>query len=205
MKKLFILTLICFVPVIIKIRAQDRSASLKSEIMNMPVNRYERRIHVYKKKTFTTAIILSALNTAIPVGLGTLMIHSSEDNVGLYSGEGWGGVIGGFLLVSYGVVIGPSIGNFYADDLANGLGGIAIRTFGGIVAMEAQDGSLRSRNRQKLGYCLIIGGAIYNFISCQASVKRYNRFHAGNVNISFYPVTQLASKTYGIGLQLQFN
>lgn len=90
----------------------------------------------------------------------------------------------------YGLVIGPSFGNFYAKDYLRGMLGVAARLGGGYLLLDATrelagndvaDGlgwdnksvSLTSA-RTLIGGGIILGSAIYNIVSSKASVNRYN-------------------------------
>jgi len=94
-------------------------------------------------------------------------------------------------LAVYGLVMGPSMGNFYAKDYLRGMLGVAARLAGGYLIKNATrelagkgvakgvgwDNKSVSLTSTKIlvGEGIILGSAIYNIISSKASVHRYNR------------------------------
>lgn len=96
----------------------------------------------------------------------------------------------GSLLAVYGLMMGPSGGNFYAEDYLRGMLGVAARLGGGYLLLDATrelagddvadalgwDNESVSLTDTKIliGSGLIVGSAIYNIISAKASVERYN-------------------------------
>lgn len=96
----------------------------------------------------------------------------------------------GSIMAVYGLVMGPSMGNFYAKDYLRGMLGIAARVGGGYLMVDAtrelagddvadalgwDDESVKFTDAKILiGSGLILGSAIYNIVSAKASVNRYN-------------------------------
>lgn len=97
----------------------------------------------------------------------------------------------GSLMAVYGLVIGPSMGNFYARDYLRGMLGVAARLGGGYLMLDAtrelagddvadalgwDHSSVKFTDTKILiGAGLILGSAIYNIVSSKASVHRYNK------------------------------
>jgi hypothetical protein len=96
----------------------------------------------------------------------------------------------GSILAVYGLIMGPSTGNFYAKDYLRGMLGVAARIGGGFLIKDAtreimggdvadalgwDDEDVRLTDTNILiGGGLILGSAIYNVISSKASVNRFN-------------------------------
>lgn len=93
----------------------------------------------------------------------------------------------GSILAIYGLMMGPSAGNFYAKDYLRGMLGVAARVGGGFLILDAtrelagddalgwDDESVSLTDTKILiGSGLILGSAVYNIISAKASVNRYN-------------------------------
>ncbi|MBN2731395.1 MAG: hypothetical protein JXR26_03090 [Balneolaceae bacterium] len=96
----------------------------------------------------------------------------------------------GSMLAIYGLMMGPSAGNFYAKDYLRGMLGVAARVGGGFLILDAtrelagddvadavgwDDESVSLTDTKILiGSGLILGSAVYNIISAKASVNRYN-------------------------------
>lgn len=96
----------------------------------------------------------------------------------------------GSALVAYGLVVGPSTGNFYAKDFKRGFIGFAARTTGAILMVDASreifgntfadrlkiDDKEVSLTDTKIliGEALVLGSIIYNIITVKKSVEEYN-------------------------------
>lgn len=124
------------------------------------------------------AIALSVLGTAIPVLVGNRM-----------SG---GGDLAGSLMVG-GMVLGPSLGQFYAGSLGRGMLGTGIRTVGAVMVLQGtvyildnlfcEEGEGNGCNESEVdaatpllifGTATYLGGAIYSLLDAAWAVKRYN-------------------------------
>lgn len=94
------------------------------------------------------------------------------------------------LAAVYGILAGPSFGNFYAKDYLRGSLGVAARLGAGYLLLDAtreiagddmadalgwddKSVSLGSA-RTLIGAGVILGSAVYNVVSSKASVNRYN-------------------------------
>ncbi len=145
-------------------------------------------------KSVSTARGKAVRGTVFPLALGigsTLIFENSTVEL-----------IGSSLAV-YGLMTGPSIGNFYAKDYVRGVIGVAVRLGGGYLLHDAtreifgddfadavgwddEEVSLTD-TKVLIGGALIVGSAIYNIISAEASVKRYNSRNGGYY-VHIFPV-----------------
>ena len=133
-------------------------------------------------KTVSEARSLSATNTLMPIGVGiasvALINNNSVQTVGA-------------AMVVYGIIMGPSSGNFYAVDYPRGSIGAAARLIGGYLMKNATSeifghrfaNSLQFDDKNVsltdtkilLGEGLVVGSMIYNFITAKKSVEEYNK------------------------------
>ena len=111
------------------------------------------------KKAVTKAL----LNTVLPTAAAFTLLSQ----VNIFDDSDSFLLITGGLLGFYGLIIGPSTGNLYANDLPRGLGGIAFR---GLMVFGTRDG-----NNDMLSRLLFVGSIVYNIASAPASVNMYNR------------------------------
>jgi len=133
-------------------------------------------------KSVDEARTQAVAGTLVPIalGLGTTWLVDSNTIEKTASG----GII-------YGLMIGPSFGNFYAKDYLRGMLGVAARVGGGLLMRDAtreifgddvadavgwddEDVSLTD-TKILVGGGIVLGSAIYNIISSKASVNRFNR------------------------------
>jgi len=142
-------------------------------------------------KDISQARSIAVSNTAIPVllGVGANLLF---DGSTIQKAGSW--------LLVYGLVMGPSGGNFYAEDYFRGTLGVAARVGGGILLQNAtreifgkniseslgwDDEKVSIEDREILiGGGLFIGSMIYNVVSAKASVDRYNRKLGYNVRLN---------------------
>lgn len=134
-----------------------------------------------KLKSVAKARSVALTNTALSIGTGIGMVALFENNTVQK--------IGGFLGV-YGIVLGPSTGNFYANDYPRGFAGAGVRAIGAFLMVDAtseifgrefadalgvddQDVSLTD-TKMLIGEALIVGGIIYSIISAKKSVQEFN-------------------------------
>jgi len=120
--------------------------------------------------------------TLVPIALGVGMASFIENNT-IKKAASFAAV--------YGLVLGPSFGNFYAKDYLRGMLGVAARVGGSIMLLDAtrelagddvadglgwDDESVSLGDTKVLiGSGIILGSAIYNIISSKASVNRFNK------------------------------
>jgi hypothetical protein len=146
-------------------------------------------------KSTDKAILTSIMHTLIPAGIGTIILVGS--NPSIFGDEDIWMVSG--LFISYGALIGPSAGNFYARDAVRGAAGIIMRTGSGFLL------STPNSQTRVIGYAIFFGSAIYNFATCGQSVKKYNERHFRSMNLSLNPKIDIPGNNFGIKLKIQFN
>jgi len=160
----------------------------------------------YEPKSEDAAAALSFFGTAVPVGAGIWLGSELENTGGLTLG-----------LVTGGLMIGPSLGYFYADLYKRGLIGIGIRTFiiGGTLVAE----EIRENKKKNCGWegCRVEGPSTIVLIGTGAlfvatladmfwvteAVKMRNQklYHGGfTVLPKYFP----QHKTSGLQLQISF-
>lgn len=108
--------------------------------------------------------------TTIPLTIGALAMPES--------GEGRRADIAGGLMTAA-LVLGPSVGHWYADGEITP--GLMLRTAGagtiaGIVLLQP-DNDVMGIMAMVLGAHAIIGGTVWDFVTLPRSVRRYNRAH----------------------------
>lgn len=145
-------------------------------------------------------------HTLIPLGAGYLLMAVGGGLDYGFENDIDGLVIPGSLLAGYGGLIGPSMGNLYAEDLERGLGGIGARFLGstlfalGVVSFTDNlfDDIFYGENNSysgatvliSMGIALYLGSAIYNMATTGRSVREYNARAAG-VSFSLAPSVDL--------------
>lgn len=142
-------------------------------------------------KSVSQARGIALTNTFLPIasGLASLAIFESESVQTI-----------GAITVVYGMIMGPSTGNFYANDYSRGLLGLVTRAAGVYLLADASS-EIFGRNfadalnvddkkvsltdtKMVVGQLLILGSAAYNIISAGKSVKEYNERYGYNVSVS---------------------
>lgn len=139
-------------------------------------------------KTVSEARSISLINTALSVGGGVTSVALFDDPTVQK--------IGAYVTV-YGILMGPSTGNFYAEDYPRGVVGIGARAIGAILMVDAtrevfgnQFGDALNVDTKKvsltdtkmlIGEAFILAGLVYNLISLKNSVDEFN---AGKQNIA---------------------
>lgn len=132
-------------------------------------------------KTVSEARSLSATNTLMPLGLGMASVALVNNNTVQTVGAA---------MAVYGIIMGPSSGNFYAVDYPRGSIGMAVRLVGGYLMKNATSeifghrfaNSLQFDNKDVsltdtkilIGEGLVVGSMIYNFLTAKKSVEEYN-------------------------------
>lgn len=128
------------------------------------------------------ALRQSLFNTVAPMALGLGAVALFENRTVR--------TVGAWMTV-YGLVIGPSTGNFYANDYARGGVGALVR-FGGAVLLRNATSEVFGRQFANLlhvddksvsfgdtdvliGSALLVGSIAYNIITGPVSVREYNR------------------------------
>lgn len=133
-------------------------------------------------KTISEARTLVFTNTLMPVGVGMGTVALFENNTVQSIGAA---------MAVYGIVVGPSTGNFYANDYARGGLGMAVRFVGAYLMKNATSeifghrfsNALHVDNKDVsigdtkilIGAGLVIGSMVYNFVTASKSVKEFNK------------------------------
>ncbi|WP_148898062.1 hypothetical protein [Fodinibius salinus] len=152
-------------------------------------------------KSVSKARNISLVNTFSSLGAGIGTVAITENNTLETSGA---------MLAVYGLVAGPSTGNFYAKDFRRGFIGLAARTTGAILMVDATreifgndfadaltvDDKEVSLTDTKIliGELLVLGSIAYNIITVQKSVTEYNQstislgFNSTTVNRKVAPM-----------------
>jgi len=128
------------------------------------------------------ALRLSLINTVFPVALGYGAVALFDNSTVQKTGAA---------LAVYGLVIGPSTGNFYANDYLRGGMGALARFGGALLLQDATEELLGSRFSTVLnvddrevsldetgiivGGALMVGGLAFNYITAPLSAREYNR------------------------------
>lgn len=132
------------------------------------------------------AVNQALINTVVPLGMGVGAVKLFESNTLKTFGAS---------LAVYGMVVGPSTGNFYANDYLRGGLGALTRLGAAFLLQDATSEVFGSDFAEALnvdngnnntpvaiedteiivGGALMVGTIAYNIISAQASVREYNR------------------------------
>ena len=160
---------------------------------------------VMKKRS--TAVKRALVHTFLPLGAGIALMTAGDSNV-----EGLQ-LITSLTLITYGGLVGPSMGNFYAEDYVTGGVGIAMRIAGTLMVGSAigqamafgndddAEGSTPGQTMGTVGVLMVLGSAAYNIFTSAASADAYNTKHGlTGFSAGYDPV----SKTALVGVQLTF-
>ncbi len=154
------------------------------------------------------ATLISLGHTLIPTAAGLAIAVLGSSNV-----EGSRAILA-FGSMTYGLAIGPSMGNFYAKDYARGTAGVGVRIVAaGLVASSigqamanGNDDEYDGSNDGKVatlffgGLALYFGSTIWNIATAPSSARRYNSKQGLQIAPSYNPL----DKSYHVGLQLSF-
>ncbi len=153
-------------------------------------------------KSPRVAVLRAIGNTIIPAMVGSYMIENTDPDLAL----------GGWTLLAFGSVFGPSSGNLYAKDGKRGYTGIAIRSLSaaffflsaGALLREGQSGADHELMITLLygNFFLMIGSAAWNIQSAPASVREYNERYFERYSIA--PLIDPKRKTAGLQLAVRF-
>ena len=120
----------------------------------------------HDEKSAGTAIAWSALATLAPVALGLSLATLSDE------------AFFPWILMTGGLAVGPSLGEFYGASVYRGFLGIGLRMAGEFtflyVAANSAPGNPTDHPVALLGLATWAGSTAYSFYNAQASVKRYN-------------------------------
>ena len=136
-------------------------------------------------KSASKARSIALSNTLSPIGLGLGSVALFENNTIQTVGSA---------LTVYGLVVGPSTGNFYAEDYKRGAFGMLVRATGAFLMVDATreifgndfadalkiDDKKVSLTDTKIliGEVLVLGSIAYNILTTGASVEEYNSSRA---------------------------
>ncbi len=157
----------------------------------------------FEAKTVEQARGLAATNTLMPLAVGVGSVALFENNTIQTVGAA---------MALYGLAMGPSTANFYADDYTRGLLGLLARTAGGYLMADATSEIFGRRFADALnvdnksvsltdtkiliGEILIVGSIIYNLLSAGNSVAEYNAAQGQRIRISVEPSEGPFSSNY---------
>lgn len=144
---------------------------------------------------------------------GSLLAATVPSVVGFKVADG-GSESAGLALVVGGIVLGPSVGHFYAGQNRRGILGVAIR--GGILAGATgigcfleKDASLDSEGFA-LAYALIAGGlvsslhGVYDICAAPSSARKYNESLPKEKTVKLVPEIDLINENYGVSVVYNF-
>lgn len=142
-------------------------------------------------KSVSQARGIAFTNTLLPMATGIAAVALFDNNTVQTIGA---------ITTVYGLVMGPSTGNFYADDYGRGMAGLAVRAAGVYLMADAtreifgpefanalgiDDKEVALTDTKILiGELLVLGSTLYNIISAKASVEEYNETQKVSVKIS---------------------
>lgn len=142
-------------------------------------------------KSVSQARGIAFTNTLLPMATGIATVALFDNNTVQTIGA---------ITAVYGLVMGPSTGNFYANDYGRGMAGLAARAAGVYLMADATREIFGSEFANALGIddkevsltdtkiligeFLVLGSTVYNIITAKASVKEYNEQQGVTVRIS---------------------
>lgn len=140
-------------------------------------SRYKSPYIKHKDEALRKSISGTLIPVALGVGAATLIENNTVETTAS-------------LLAVYGLIMGPSTGNFYAKDYLRGMLGVAVRLGGGYLILDAtrelagddvadalgwDDKNISLTDTSVLvGGGIILGSTLYNILSSKASVNRFN-------------------------------
>jgi hypothetical protein len=136
----------------------------------------------FSERSESKALLLSLLATAVPAALSAYAISESE------------GSEGASLVLLGSLVVGPSLGHFYAGKPGRALLGMGIRSaalFGlaGAVAMSWDEESAGGNTLAVASLGIGAASIVWDIASAPASARRYNETHGENrLSIGLGPV-----------------
>jgi len=156
----------------------------------------------------SVALNRSLWGTIVPIGLGLAMAASSGNE-----GPNGNAEIGalGFVSFTGGLVVGPSLGYFYAGQPGRAWLGVGLRTlgFGGLIAAVAASWDCygaecaKARAAAAVGSALTLGWVIYDIATVRGAVRRHNEVAQG-VSVRVAPTYSSRRHAAGVSVQLTF-
>lgn len=142
-------------------------------------------------KSVSQARSIAFTNTLVPMATGFASVSLLDNNTAKTVGA---------ITTVYGMIMGPSTGNYYAHDYGRGLAGLVVRSAGAYLMADATSeifgrpfaNALNVDNKDVsltdtkilIGELLVLGSTFYNIISAKASVNEYNEGQGYKVSVS---------------------
>ena len=156
----------------------------------------------------SVALNRSLWGTIVPIGLGLAMAASAGNE-----GPNGSGEIGalGFMAFTGGLVVGPSLGYFYAGERGRAWRGLGLRILGygalfGAVAASWDcygDECRAGAALAVVGSAMTLGSAIYDIASVRGAVRRRNEAAEGR-SVRVAPMYSSRRHTAGVSVRLTF-
>jgi len=145
-----------------------------------------------------TAFTLSLTTTLASYGLLLAYAAAGEDSSGISSVLGWVGVTG--------IMIGPSLGNFYGGLWGRGLLLTGLRVGTTVAAMAYTMYYDESDNTAVVALWLgtLIGSTIYECATVKSAVRKHNAARLAKHNLKVAVAPFLARRGAGLSVQLSF-
>ncbi len=150
----------------------------------------------------------SLWGTIAPIGVGFLLLTASnqggpDPNAGI-------GALGG-LSFTGGLLVGPSLGYFYAGQKGRAWRGVGLRVlgFGGLIAAAAASWDCYGAECEKaravatVGAALTLGSAIYDIATVRGAVRQRNEA-AQRMSVRVAPTYSSRRRAAGVSMQLTF-
>jgi len=157
-------------------------------------------------KNSTTAIGYSFCATVLPSV--PLMLCGATGDVD--------GSLGSFLLSVSGIIVGPSVGHFYAGNTSRGLKSIGFRAVSGGAFILSSCGILSVVNDVSFGNVELyigtaivsgiatVGSVIFDIWTCPNSVEKYNRSVRDCRGFYLSPEIDIKDESYGLSISYRF-
>ena len=156
----------------------------------------------------SVALGRSLLGTIVPMGVGLAIVASARNDSPYGSAEA--GAIG-FVSFAGGLVVGPSLGYFYAGQPGRAWRGVGLRALGvgALIAAAAASWDCHRHACESLGPAVLVGSAvtlgsaIYDIATVRGAVRRHNR-EAQRVSVRVAPTYSSQRRAAGVSVQLTF-
>jgi len=139
----------------------------------------------------------SALGTLVPVTVGVIMAATSPDG---YNRKRDTGVV-----LELGLLIGPSVGHFYAREPKRVFLGLGLR--GAALAAYVLGPDCKSKTAADalgtLGGGLLLASAMTDIAAAKKSARRHNERIAAN-GMEYTPIFRMAGRSTSVGLRVNF-
>lgn len=148
----------------------------------------------------------SLWGTIVPVSVGLVIGAGNEGP----NGNAETGALG-FLAFTGGLVVGPSLGYFYAGERGRAWRGLGLRVlgFGALIGAAAASWGCYGNECKTagavalVGSVMTLGSGVYDIATVRGAVRRRNE-HAQGVSINVEPTYSSRQRAAGIALQLTF-